>query len=332
MAGAKDVKFRSIEDVAIPAAAGPTRTKLPITEVIQCLNLFLDGTVTIAVADAKGFLGEGVLSLIRGVTVEAVSASRREVGKIKFADFAALYNLNKFLRGTTGLYSIPDNAKQQVATAIKADVQLDFQFPHSESSRQTLLNTTELTSLEAILDWGTYADFIDDDGGKATVTLPNTVCRIGARELVDVDAKQVRYGINQFTYQEIPVINANSRLQVDLKRGYLLRGFLIKQFTRNGVYYHTPVNTAINSIKLELNRNVKIEFKDWDVLQGQNIYDYRMPSCPTGYAFIDLMEDGKYDKIINTNTYRDVNVVLDVPGLANGYVRIYPVEIIPANL
>lgn len=331
MPGPKDVKFRLVETVSKPSLAGPTRTVLPITEVMQGLNLLLSGSVTIATNDATSLAPEGILSLIRNIKIEATSSSRREVGVIKNADFASMYTLQRFLRNVAGLKTTLSAATKQAGTAVKADLQLDFEFPHSSDPRQTLLNTTELSTLTLVVDWGDANDILVV--GTAVVTFPTMAIKVSARELTDVESKRKRYGINSFSYIEKSVGTAQSRLLVDLKRGYLLRGFLVKQFTRAaGTNFHTPVDTVINSIALELNREVKVKFDDWNVLQGQNIYDYKMGAAIPGYAFIDLMEDGRYDKLIDTRMYRDVNVVLDIATVADSVIRIYPVEIVPSVL
>ena len=332
----KEGKFRLVEAVPCPVVPGPTRTKLPITEVIGKLNLRIAGEITAAVKDAAVNPG-GILNLIRNMTVEATSSSRREVGKIKSLDFKAAYVLQQFLKYIAGENVLPGVPATGVLTAaapypISADVQLDFEFAHSESSRQTLLNTTELTSLYLNLDWGDANDVATLGAGGTVGFSVNPILKVSAEEYSDLQSKSHRYGINACNYIEVPIAGANTRLLIDLKRGYLLRGFMIQQFTRAGVYYSTPVDTVINSIALELNREVRKSFDDFLILQAQNQYDYHMAVPELGFAFIDLMPDGKYDQLIDTRRFRDVNVVLNVNAIGSSFVRIYPIEIIPSKL
>lgn len=324
----KNEKFRNIETVQKPATAQVTRTVLPITEVMRKLVLTLTGTLTEGgIADGT-LTPEGILSLIRSITVEATSSSRREVGKIKSADFASMFILQNFLRGTPPDRLVPTPIiKSSAATPFRVQLPIDFEMPFSQDPRQTLLNTTELTSLSLLTEWGDASDIFS----TGTWTFPTCSLRVSSSEFVDSGMKANRYGLNQLSFLEYVTTSTNSRLAIDLKRGYLLRGLLIKQFTRSGVYYHTPVETVINQVSLELNREVKktYTFKE---LQGQNKEQFQMASVPTGYAFLDLMPEGRFDTVVDTREYRDVYVILDVTGVANSLVRVYPVEIIPSTL
>lgn len=321
-------KFRLIETVNKPAAAGPTRTVLPITEVIRRFEFFLSGTMTETGGAADGVLTpEAMLSLIRNVTIEATSSTRREIGKLKNADFAAMYRLAGFLKGTPPAYLDPTPiTKSSAASPFYASLPIDFQMPFSQDPRQTLLNATELTSLSAIIDWGDASDVMS----AGTWTFPTCTLEISAAEFTEQDAKLQKYGLNTFSFIEQATTSANSRLAIDLKRGYLLRGIMFKQFTRTA-YAATPVSTVINSVSLELNREIRKKY-NWKTLQASNKSQFQMATVPTGYAFLDLMPEGRYDTIVDTRAYRDVNVILDVNAVANSYVRIYPVEIIPSVL
>ncbi len=68
------------------------------------------------------------------------------------------------------------------------------------------------------------------------------------------------------------------------------------------------------------------------IIANADLYQLRSADLPTGYAFLDLMPEGRYDTIVDTRIYRDVNLILDVNGVANSKVRVYPVEIIPSQL
>ncbi len=323
----RNEKFRTVETVQKPAVASPTRTILPITEVIRGLSLVLSGTLTQDGANDGTATPENMLSLIRNITIEATSSSRREVGKLKNGDFAAMYQLASFLKGTPPSYLAPASILKAAANQpFRAALPIDFEMAFSQDPRQTLLNTTELTSLSMIVDWGDATDI----QSVGVPTFPICTLEVNAKEFVEPDSKTKKYGLNQFSFIEAVTTSANTRLAIDLKRGYLLRGLLIKQFTRTG-YPMTPVSTVVNSVALELNREVRKKY-NWNTLQADNKEQFQLASIPTGYAFLDLMPEGRYDSIVNTQEFRDVYVILDVNGVANSYVRVYPVEIIPASL
>lgn len=324
----KNDKLRLVETVQMPATASPTRTNLPITETIRRLFLRLSGTATEGGVGDGTLTAEGVLSLIRNIRVSGTSSSRPEIGHIKNADLAGLYTLQTFLKGISQAILQPTPiAKGSVASPFSVSLPIDFEMPFSQDPRQTLLNTSELTSLALEVDWGAVTDMI---GGLGTWTLPTCSLEVYADEFVDDHSKGARYGLNQFSFIETATASANTRLTIDLKRGYMLRGLLVKQFTRTA-FAHTPVATVINTVGLEVNREVR-KAVSFAALQDMNRDAYQMATVPTGYAFLDLMPEGRYDTIVDTRQFRDVNVVLNVNAVANSFVRVYPVEIIPSLL
>lgn len=330
----RDAKLRYI-DTAVMVSGGQTITKIPDTEVIRFLNLYLSGTVSVDGGGADGVLTpEGMLSLIRNISIEASSGTRRELNKIKWGDIAAFYNLQKFLKSVNGYYLNPTPiTKGSAASPFAFDLQIDFEMARSKNPRATMLNANrDITrgTFNLKLDWGTSADMFS----AGTITYPTTPnMKIYALEHRDDLTKQGRYGINLLQYKEQAVPATTTRQLIDLKSGYLLRGVLIKAFTRaGGVYYHTPSDAIINAVSLEVDRDVVKEF-DWKILQAQNIYDYHMSSASvlTGYAFLDFMPELSWDTIIDTRKAKtDVNLVLNVTGGATSYVRVYPVEVIPS--
>jgi hypothetical protein len=320
-------KFRNVETVQKPATASPTRTVLPVTESLRGLQLVLSGTCTEGGSAGGTLTTEAVLSLIREITIEATSSSRREIGKIKKADFAAMYRLAHLMKGVAPSYLDPTPiTKSAAASPFRAVVPIDFEFLQSQDPRQTLLNSTELTSLSLIVDWGDASDLFS----TGSWTFPTCSLEINAKEFTDDFSKSQKYGLNQLSYIQQVTTATNSRLAIDLKRGYLLRGLLIKQFTATG-YPMTPVSSVINSVSLELNREVRKKMS-WTALQALNMEQYQIATMPTGYAFLDFMPEGRFDTIIDTRVFRDVYVILDVTGVGSSYVRVYPIEIIPAIL
>ena len=347
MALSKDVRFRPLKTILYPGAAGQTRDSLPVTEVYQSLNCRLTGNYTADTGIIAGVANnaEGTISLIRKLTIEGSSNRRRAAyGAFKATDFAAYYNINRFLRNIAGV-TLDLGAGSLVAKSgpdpFAADVQVDFEMPHTSDPRRTYLNAArDLETLTVVIDWGDTSDLIQQ-APASLAALTATQLQISGRELLDPTAKNYTYGINTFSYIEKVVTAAAPAFEFDLRRGNLLRGFLIKAFTvdptAGAAPFHIPSDAIVNYVKFSLNRETKLEFNDWQTLQGQNVLDYRMPLITpiTGYAFVDFMEDGNFNKIIPTSLYRDVTLTLGVAAPAAApvvtYVRVYPVEIFPAN-
>lgn len=319
-------KFRVVDTIQPSlTVAGPTRTQIPRTEAIRSLSLRISGTATEADVAAGTLTAEALLSLLRNVRIEATSGKRRNVGVIKNGDAAAMYRLWSMLYGQTLDYlEITPITKAAAASPFRFTLPIPFEMPFSEDSRQSLLNGTELESLDLLIDWGLTTDILS----TGTWAFNTLTCQVSINEFVDAQTKLGRYSINKMSYQEEPTTATNSRLAFKLNPGFMLRGILLKQFTRTA-YPHTPVSTVINTAALELNREVKFSY-DWNVLQAQNVKDYGLAAV-TGYAFIDCMREGRYDTIVDTAQYENVEVVLNVNGVANSYVRAYPIEMIPAN-
>jgi hypothetical protein len=324
----KQSKFRLL-DTSTWSAAGDDRIKLPITEVYHSLKLQLVGDVTISGGTTSGTVHpEGTVGLIREITLEATSGRRRNIGKIKNADLAAMYQLIHILNGQAPSMVSLANGDVQANTAIRANIPIPFALMHSADPRETLLNATELSSLTAIISWGDATDLVT--GGDRTNTLNSASLAISGKEYTDVATKRNRYGVNSMYFLEEVTTSSNARLAIDLKRGYILRGLLVKQFTQAG-NIHTPVETVINSLQLEINRDVHKDYNTFNILKDKNQEDYNIGTLPTGYAFIDLMSEGRFDTLVDTSKFRNVELVLDVTGVANSRVRVYPIEIIPSQ-
>jgi len=350
MALLKDVRFRPLRTILYPGNPTQTRDPLPITEVYQSLNIRMTGVATTAAVAPTANSPEGALSFIRRLTIEGSSTSRRAAyGQFKIADVAAMYNLQRFLRNVAGVQLNPLFAAPATPYPMSFDLQLDFEMPHTSDPRRTYLNAKkDLESLSIIIDWGSGNDVWVP--GALAVTEGAIVAQIvvSGRELTDPNAKMFDYGVNTLTFQEQQINAITNNLEFNLRRGNLLRGVLIKTFCVDPVpiaaalpatVAHTPVDDIITSVRFLLNRETKTDFVDWGTLQGQNLIDFRMPGLVVGYAFIDFLEDGNFNKIIPTNEFRDVTLQLNAqpsalslaPLTAVSYIRVYPIEIYPAR-
>ena len=321
-------KFRHLETISFSDTPGPSRTKLPVTDVYRQLALYLSGTVTVDAGGADGVLtAESILSLMRNIKVEGTSRVRTKLSDIKNADAAALYQIAHFLRGTPPLYSDPTPiTKGSALSPFSFMLPIEFSMPFSQDPRQSLLRTAqeEVASLNLLIDWGNSADVFS----AGTITAFTGTLRISAAEFVDEFIKGQKYSLHTIGYIEEDTIATNTKKQIRLKRGNVLRGVMLKQFTRSGVYYHTPHEAAVTEVALHVNRVEKKSFT-WKELQAQNKIDYGMVTVPTGYAFLDLMPEARYDTVVDTSRYDDIDIFLNVTGTANSYVRAYPVELIP---
>jgi hypothetical protein len=334
-----DARFRPVKTIVYSGAAGQTRDSIPVTEVYQSLNLRLTGTYT---QDPKiagvANNSEGSISFLRNIALEGSSNNRRAAyGTFKNADFAAAFRLNQFLRGVAGAHVDPGAGALVAAsvTPFSADLRLDFEMPHSGNPRLTYLNAArDLQTLTIVADWGNQSDLVTPGVGGVPVVTAQLI--VSGRELIDPNAKMQKYGVNILSFQERVVTAAAASFDFDLRRGHLLRGFLIKTYTINPALgpYHIPADNIVGSVSFALNRETKSQYFDWATLQGQNQSDYRMAAPIVGYAFVDMMDDGNWNKIVNTALFRDVTLSFSTAAPAAPpvvtYVRVYPVEVNPS--
>lgn len=333
----KNKRTRLLTTITPAALPGSTRTQIPRDFVYNNLLLRMTAQVDIAAGGgADGTLNaEQPLSLIRGLQLVASSPTRPTVAEIRNADFAALYQLSHFFSGAADEFAALAAPGVQAATKISAKVEVPLYIPRCVVPRRAGLNTHELASLDLVVDWGTgQGDLID--GGTRVVTMSLATLQVHGEEFLDTPSNMDRYAVNVARYIEQPVPGATTQFRIDLKRGFLTRGVMVKQFTRAaGKTFHTPVNTIVNAVSLEVNGTPKIQYASnglaasgWTLLQNHNKEVYGLETVPTGYAVLDLMEDGQFDSLIRTSDYTNIYLVLDVNTIADAVIRVYPLELI----
>lgn len=340
----KNRRFRFLKNFtpANPAtgvAAGPQRDTLPRDFIYNALKLRLRYQVDVAAGGgADGALAaEQPWSLIRNLQVIASSSSRTKIAVIKDGDLRAQSILQGFLQhqlpNATGL-AIPGI---QAATICSAVVEIPFYIPRCANPRMGALNCHELNSLEVAIDWGGDMDLIV--GGTRVTTLTNIIAQFSADEFLDDLSNGSKYAINMLRKIELTGVTANTALTQKIEGTNLLRGFLIKQYTRPaGSTVPTPVDTLINGVRVDINGTPKIEYRSsgaansgWNLLQRDNFDLYSCLAIPAGYAFLDLMRQGQFDELLRESDYTTIQLVLDVNTIANGCINIYPVELIDLN-
>jgi hypothetical protein len=275
-------------------------------------------TVTTAGSGALG--AEQPLSVIRSIELQGSPS-----GLIKRADAAAMFRLQHILKGTPGFLT----ALTSVATTnFEFHLDLDFELEGIwGSERDTLLRGKDYSSLDLVINWGDKSDII---GGATTWALSAVQAILFAHEYRDPESLNPPkpYKLHRVQYEEEPVPSATSQFEMLLRGKNVLRGVLIKQFTRAaGITCHTPVNTIINGVKLELDSDSRENWTPYSTLRGDNKVSFSIETPATGYAFLDLMR-GTRAKEINVNRYATPRLLFDVNAVSDGYIRIYPIEVV----
>jgi hypothetical protein len=333
MAGKSIVSLREqelilIKNESIPAALpGTTKTVIPCANIASYLQLTLTGGFDIAGGGADGVLApEGILSMISEVRLTGTSKSGKSVGQIFRADFGALYVLQSMLRHSLGYRANPTPITKGATPTFAVDASIDFEMLHSDMQRKTNLNMDDLSDLTLECDWRPLGTDVFTAGTITATTTPISLA-VSTKRYSDAVAKGGKYGLKIVGQREKALNGASSDFTFDgLQRGKLLRGILIKTFTRNAVTYHTPVDTILSNITV-LGDNKPVRYYDSQaILKAENQRSYGL-SPITGYCFVDFMQGGHWDTILRENQYGTIDLKLSVANIANGIVRVYPVEV-----
>lgn len=325
----------------IQPAAWPSVSRVQIPRDYVYSRLFARLTYQVDVAAGGGADGalaaEQPWSLIRSLRLEASSPSRPTVSELVSADFPALMRMNAFFNGTPAAVGALAAPGIQAATLCSGAVEIPFYLPRTVDPRSGALNCHELNSLDVVCQWGTDTDIII--GGTRVTTLSNIQLQIHGEEYLDQDSNLQKYRVNLTRFLEFSGISASSAYPIDLKRGFTTRAVMLKQFTQAvGATHHTPVNTVVNAVSVVVNGVPKYEAQTnglansgWAVLQERNKRAFGLETAPTGYAIIDLAEDGQLDSLLKSNDYTSMGLVLNTNTIADSRIRVYPVEIVDVN-
>lgn len=340
VAAQKNVRLRVIQNFqpAVYPQVGQ-RLQLPRDFVYSKFYLKMQCQVDIAAGGgADGALNaEQPWSLIRNIQIVSSAPSRTTLAEIRNLDFAAMGVLDRIFSGTVDQVAALAAPGIQAATQIIAQCEVPFYLPRTVNPRAGALNTHELSALDMVVDWGTGTDLIT--GGTRVITLSNGILQVSAEEYLDVPSNQAKYAVNLARTLEYPAVAASTQFPVDLKRGFPLRGVLIKTFTRAaGVVAHTPVDTKINAVSVMVNGVPKMQWASngvvnsgWIALQAENKTMFGLEAVPAGYAFVDFMPDGQFDRLLRASDYTSIGLSLDVNTLADSVIRVYPIEIVDFN-
>lgn len=336
---ARIAQFRPVETIVPPAGlvtAVPTRTKIPRDYVLQDLQLFVSGTIQVAVLNGLSLRPEQPMSIIRRIQIQAASGRRPTLAQLKDADAAALFRLQHILLGTPPLstaLTTPNIGTYNFSFDIPIDFQLtkvieDLMRPFSGPG-ETLLRGDEMNALDLVIDWGIPADLIEP-GATTSLTLTNVQAVLGVREYKDPESLGQRYKLHRLSNIEQVNAGASSSFTFDLRGRNILRGLLVKQFTQGATATtHTPVDTVILALKLRLNSETREEWDPEDFLRADNKKSFSVETMPPGYLFLDLLHGGHRELAIQTGGFTSVDLLLTTATVTDSKVRVYPVEIIP---
>jgi hypothetical protein len=323
--GTREAQLRPIKTITAPSTAGPTTTEIPRDFVLQDLILSVSAVVTVTSAGTAAVTSEQPFNLIRSIEISGSPKIAGQRATLKRADAAALFRLQHILKGTEGLNT--PIASTPVTVTISYELDLDFELEGMGANRRdTLLRGRDWNSLDLTINWGDLTDIITVGTGSIALSAAQAV--LSVHEFRDPLSLAQNYESQRIVYDEQAVPSATAAQEFLLRGRNILRGILIKQFTRaSSANAHTPVNSIINAVSLELDSDRRQYWNPYSTLRGDNKTAFSLETLPTGYAFLDLMKGKNRDTQINVNSYSSPLLLFDVNAVTNGYIRIYPIEI-----
>ena len=278
-------------------------------------------------ASADGVLGaEGIAAIISEIRITGdPKKAGKQVGTLKKIDFAAAYQLNTILESFAGYRLEPTPITKSAANSpMNISVDVDFRMPWCQSGTQNLVACRGYPEFNARNRLAPTNRCGDNRRANCWNNSHIVICN---RQALHGSCNRGRAISAECLRFHGKAGNGGAiGLHVDLDGKEGLRGVLIKTFTRNGVIYHTPVDTVINSVKLMVNNKPSRFYPSLKVMKAENQRIYGV-SIPTGYAFLDFMSEGNFDTMLPLSKFGSVQLQLDVNAIANSVVKIYPIKV-----
>lgn len=355
---ANDVK-RQLPDIPYVSAGAISTLDLPRDSVLKGLGLAWILAQTTGTTPASGVEATaGIFAAIRRLEIVADGALT-----LWSIDPWSLYILNALWNGAW--YNREDLAPPAMSTSSVLTGYLDIPFalPKAKDPNVTLLNAQALSSLQLRVTWGSAVDMYATIANTSVTT--SSVLSCETHEIVGLSPRSIfsAFKVGQITRD---ITAASTQMQVDLPRGNVLRGILMKTRTQSsgtGGLVDVNVDTIFNELRLEsseLNRGLFVHRRtrgtDTDAtgrpLTGHHIRQRArawaglsdifapatgMQAQPTGSTYLggfyplDFMEDGRTSSALRTQAYSSLAAILNVAAPATSpQIAITTQEIIPA--
>lgn len=284
------------------------------------LTLRLAGTLTKTESSATA-LADNALSLIRGIRIKADG----DVIKEFEPSLMRVYSHHIGRRQDTNMVMI--TAGTDTAEAFSARLVVDFQTPASRFPEATFLPGDRYSELSFEVDWGAYTDLVT--GTYTSVSFATTpTLEVWGEEILDPAIKAREFLIHkQFTKTWSVSSLAQTAASFTLPVGETYRGILLKQLTRTPDIAIATLITATQNIVVRVNGSYRKMETTWGELAQRNQAAYGV-ALPTGYAFIDFMEDGDFAKALRTGDNVGVSsleIMADTTSIASAFLQAMPV-------
>jgi len=299
-------------------SGGQETISMPMDYAYVDIMVKLAAAVTVTGGNTSGTLADNAPAQLLK-TIE-IRANGRDV--IKSLDFAGLVRLTQIRYGTAPNNTVMANGDNQSATACYVYAIIPCAMWRAVVPFDTLFNAKPLTTLEAILTFGTTAD-IYSTAGNRTTTATGTIY-LACREAVGLDEGAVLPINKEATIQsQVTATSTEHKISLNYAKDLLYRALVLRA-TDGGALS----NAVINNIKLQSGGVVFFNLSGISV-RNRNKLIYSLETMPTGYYSIDFCEDGRLGDSLDTSGLSSLDLILDVTvGSGTTYVKVYTTEVI----
>jgi len=285
------------------------------------LLLRLSGNLT-KTESAAGTLADNPFSLIRGIRIKA------EGDIIKEFEPSMVHVLSHQIFRGLATDSTMITLGSDTAEAFSARLEVDFQSPRSRAPEASFFPGDRYGELVFETDWGAYTDLV----GGGTYTSPsfstNPTLEVYAEEVLNPTDKTRPYLIHKYATKTVGISStAQNGYPIQLPVGEVYRGILLKQLTRTPDLGISTLLTSTANIVVRVNGSFRKLETTWAELTSRNKARYGV-ALPTGFAYIDFMEDGDFNKCLRTGDAAGVSMLellVDTASVASAFLQVMPV-------
>lgn len=296
-------------------ANNPISEKLQLGFVYRELYFRLHGEVNITAAGTAGSAPESPEAIIKRLELVIDGNTR-----LRVTDGPALAQLQHVFFGTAGERTTVDPTTTGAQT-FSSYMVLPLWIPHSLRPIDTAVDSSQFSSFEVVVTWGSVSDI----AGDATATFSvNPELQIRSLESFGVTPPGNQW--RTYTVKQ-NIAAANTAFQIPLTIGNMYRGFQIRTRAGNPA---APVDTVLNNLKLVSGSTVYFDLSA-DDLKNINIVRKNMDSAQAGYYFIDMVTDGYMTEAIDTLGFSEIFLEADVNAPSGAVIEVFPQEFIPVR-
>jgi hypothetical protein len=334
MTTAQDIgaRFRTISSSVptIPFDAGNVRSvELPRSFLYRNIAVRLTGSLNNTAAVVHNALSP--LPLIQ--KLELVADGRKILWTAAGMD---LWELCHLIRGKAPEVNPPPTGIG-ATQAFSASLVIENSAVRMQFPADSMFDPREYEKIELRVTWGTITNL---------VTVPAN-SSVNAATQLDVQIQQTTVGVEhigfnrviQFDEQTVPA--ASSNFTFNVPRAGLLSGILIRSATSSAGIV-TPVDSIVNFVTLKSDNSFNhADRLSWNTLKARNVVEFQLDTAAinqtgaalalpalgsnqgfvTGFAYLDLTEDGLLSSTLNTLALNVLQLVFDVNAVANAILR-----------